>query len=63
MLVYLGRIIHGNTDNFRKFLKGNYKEPDFPTCNTTSDEIRKVIDKMKSKAGCGTDEISVAPYI
>ena len=53
-----------STDEFLKFLRGNYKDSIF-LYDTTCDEIKHVIDKMEGKTSCGVDEISskVVKYV
>ena len=64
----LARQFNNDTDHFGKFLEGNYTGTMF-SYEKTSDEVKKVIEKLDSKTSCGIDEISskvvkyVAPYI
>ena len=56
------------SDEFYKFLKGNYCDSMF-LYDTTCAEVNKEIDKMANKSSCGIDDINskvvkhVAPYI
>ena len=56
------------SDEFYKFLKGNYCDSMF-LHDTTCAEVNKEIDKMANKSSCGIDDINskvvkhVAPYI
>ena len=42
---------------FYTFLKGNYKDSMF-LYDTTSDEVKNVIDKLEGKTSCSVDDIS-----
>ena len=64
----LAKEFRHNTDEFYKYLKGNYKDSMF-LYETSPDEVNRIIDKLECKSSCGNDEISskvikyVAPFV
>ena len=57
-----------DTDEFYKYLEGNYNDSIF-LHETSPDEVNRIIDKLECKSSCGVDEIRskvikyVAPYV
>ena len=57
-----------DTDEFYKYLEGNYNDSIF-LYETSPDEVNRIIDKLECKSSCGIDEIRskvinyVAPYV
>ena len=57
-----------DTDEFYKYLKGNYSNSFF-LFETSPDKVNRIKDKLECKSSCGTDEIKskvikyVAPYV
>ena len=56
-----------DTDEFYKYLEGNYNDSIF-LYETSPDEVNRIIDKLECKSSCGIDEIRskvikhMAPY-
>ena len=57
-----------DTDEFYKYLEGNYNDSIF-LHETSPDEVNRIIDRLECKSSCGVDEIRskvikyVAPYV
>lgn len=64
----LAKNFNKNSDEFYKYLEGNYENSMFLNY-TTSEEVNRVTDNLVGKNSCGIDEISckiikyVAPFI
>ena len=56
-----------DTDEFYKYLEGNYNDSIF-LYETSPDKVNRIIDKLECKSSCGIDEIRskvikhMAPY-